>query len=272
MIDNDTSRFADSGYGDWVELPGGDVYFVNYIVDTAPIDRPQIRGYRITRDELLSPTRALHLRFSAPEYRRGKVAGQAGWVRQRPELWRTTEWLEDIDYGPLGNYVVIDGEQMTGSRNRGGNEEVVRLDVGPYDLDREEVELSIVHRGRQRVAIVRLADQAAHTIVELRSDEVYDQLWARDNRGVPYPSDITVGDGWWRTGVRVSSGRVELRSAPAGDDPGSAGAPWATLIADDTYPHHSALAALVIALGDAGGFYIDEIAIAHHLAVRSRPT
>ena len=33
MIDNDTSPFADHGYGDWAELPGGDVYAVNYLVD-----------------------------------------------------------------------------------------------------------------------------------------------------------------------------------------------------------------------------------------------
>ena len=43
MIDNDTSWHADHGYGDWVELPGGDVYVVNYIVDDAPM--AQIRGY-----------------------------------------------------------------------------------------------------------------------------------------------------------------------------------------------------------------------------------
>ena len=194
-IDNDTSPHADHGYGDWVELPGGDVYVVNYLVDDAPVDRPQIRGYRIPRDELFLPRRNQKIDFAPPEYRRGKLAGQAGWVRQIPALWGTTEWLERVDYGPLGNYVVIDGERMTGSRNLGGNEEVVRLDVGPYDLERETVALTLVHRGRQRVAIVRLADQDANTIVELRSDSVYDDLWLRDNRSVPYRSGVAAGTG-----------------------------------------------------------------------------
>jgi hypothetical protein len=32
-------------------------------------------------------------------------------------------------------------------------------------------------------------------------------------------------------------------------------------VPDATYPRHSALAAIVVALGDAGGFYVDAIAI-----------
>lgn len=263
MIDNDTSPCADQGYGDWVELPGGDVYVVNYLVDAAPVDRPQIRGYRLSRDELFRPQRRLTIDFAAPRYRRGKVAGQAGWVRQIPELWGTTEWLERVDYGPLGNNVVIDGERLTGSRNIGGLEEVVRLDVGPYDLEREAVEMTVTHRGRQRVAILRLADQDADTIVELRSDSVYEELWARDNRSVPYRSGIRVGDGWWRTTIRLAAGRVEIatRTAAAGAG-GERHAPWATVVPDDTYRHHAAFASLVVALGDAGGFYVDDITIA----------
>ena len=262
MIDNDTSPFADHGYGDWVELPGGDVYAVNYLVDTASEDRPQIRGYRLRRDELLAPSRELTIDFAPPEYRRGKLAGQAGWVRQIPELWRTTEWLEQVDYGPLGNNVVIDGERMTGSRNVGGLEEVVRRDVGPYDLEREVVELTVTHRGRQRVAILRLDDQDANTIVELRSDSVYEELWARDNRSVPYLSGIEVGDEWWRTTIRLAGGRVEVATRRRdGDARAGEEASWATVVPDETYRHHSALAAIVVALGDAGGFYVDDITI-----------
>jgi hypothetical protein len=41
----------DGGYGGWVELPGGDIYAVNYITDDAP--KPQIRGYRLSRKVLL---------------------------------------------------------------------------------------------------------------------------------------------------------------------------------------------------------------------------
>ena len=259
MIDNDTSPHADHGYGDWVELPGGDIYVVNYLVDDAPVDRPQIRGYRMTRDELFAPQRDREIDFAPPDYRRGKLAGQAGWVRQIPALWGTTEWLERIDYGPLGNNVVIDGQQMTGSRNHGGNEEVVRLDVGPYDLQREGVELTLVHRGRQRVAIVRLADQDANTIVELRSDSVYDDLWVRDNRSVPYRSGIVVGEQWWRSTFRIAGGKVAVTTAGAAGERRSG--PWATVLPDDTYPCHAALTAIVVALGDHGGFYVDRIAI-----------
>ena len=78
MIDNDTSPFADHGYGDWVELPGGDVYAVNYIVDTASEDRPQIRGYRLRRDELLAPSR------SSPSTSRRPSTAAASW-RGRPD-------------------------------------------------------------------------------------------------------------------------------------------------------------------------------------------
>ena len=41
----------DGGYGGWVELPDGSIYAVNYITDDAP--KPQIRGYRLSRQVLL---------------------------------------------------------------------------------------------------------------------------------------------------------------------------------------------------------------------------
>ncbi len=263
MIDNDTSPHSDHGYGDWVELPGGYVYVVNYIVDTAPVDRPQIRGYRLSNDELYSPQRKQTINFTSPSYRRGKIAGQGGWVRQIPELWRTTEWLENVDYGPIGNNVVIDGDCMTGSRNIGGLEEVVRLDVGPYDLEREVVKLSVVHRGRQAVAILRLDDQDANTILELRSDLVYDQLWARDNRSVPYLSGIQVEDDWLCTTIFLKQGQAALATQQigGGDMHRDQKDAWATIVPDDTYQHHSAFSAVVVALGDSGGFYIDSIEI-----------
>ena len=46
------------------------------------------------------------------------------------------------------------------------------------------------------------------------------------------------------------------RDARAGEE-----ASWATVVPDETYRHHSALAAVVVALGDAGGFYVDDITI-----------
>lgn len=44
-IDRDRSKTPDSGYSAWVELDGGEIIMVNYIVDDAP--RAYIRGYRI---------------------------------------------------------------------------------------------------------------------------------------------------------------------------------------------------------------------------------
>ena len=128
--------------------------------------------------------------------------------------------------------------------------------------DQIVVELTVTHRGRQRVAILRLDDQDANTIVELRSDSVYDEVWARDNRSVPYLSGIEGGDEWLRTTIRLAAGRVGLstcgRDANAGD---GSEAPWATVVPDETYARHSALAAIVVALGDAGGFHVDDITI-----------
>lgn len=52
IIDLDTSTsHPDWGYGGWVELPDGDIYAVEYIAHDAP--KPQIRGYRISREKLL---------------------------------------------------------------------------------------------------------------------------------------------------------------------------------------------------------------------------
>ena len=267
MIDNDTSRFADHGYGDWVELPGGDIYVVNYVVDDAPEDRPQIRGYRISRDELFErlPARKFTIDFAGPDYRRGKLASQQSWVRQIPELWGTTQWLEEPGLGYLGNYVIIDpesgdgGPAITGTRNLGGKEEVVRRDIGPYDLLREEVDFTIVHRGRQRVAIVRLVDEHSRIIIELRSDSVFEQIWAMDNRGHFYHSGMDAGEAWLETRIRVSEKRVEVRTGAGGGE--IAGEPWAVVIPDESYDSHAALAAVVIALGDEGGFFIDRMSV-----------
>ena len=56
VIDTDTSSHPDQGYSGWVELPDGDIYAVNYIADDAP--KPQIRGYRISREALLKARHA----------------------------------------------------------------------------------------------------------------------------------------------------------------------------------------------------------------------
>ena len=180
-------------------------------------------------------------------------------MRQIPALWGTTEWLERVDYGPLGNYVVIDGERMTGSRNLGGNEEVVRLDVGPYDLERETVALTPGasgpatggHRapgrpGRQHHR--RVAQRTPCTTT----------CGCATAAASRHRSGIAAGTGWWHSVIRLAGGSVTVATGTE-DAPGAV--PWATVIPDDSYPRHSALTAIVVALGDAGGFYVDSIAI-----------
>jgi len=54
MIDVDRHGHPDGGYGSWVELPDGDIYAVQYITDDAPVGKPQIRGYLISRKKLLN--------------------------------------------------------------------------------------------------------------------------------------------------------------------------------------------------------------------------
>lgn len=54
-IDFDRSPKSDTGYSGWVELPSGEIYIVNYIVDDA-WDKGQIRGYALRPEEFILPT------------------------------------------------------------------------------------------------------------------------------------------------------------------------------------------------------------------------
>jgi len=66
LIDNDRSVYPDTGYSGWVQLPGGEMYVVNYIVDDAP--RAQIRGYLVSRkDWFLFPEGAIPWQHASRE-------------------------------------------------------------------------------------------------------------------------------------------------------------------------------------------------------------
>jgi hypothetical protein len=133
---------------------------VSYITDDNPVNRPQIRGYRLSAEHLRVSTQDVTI--SASDYRRGKLALQGQWVRQLPELWPTLEWQEvithqntmfgaghDASSASLGNYVVVvAGEGITGTRNIGGKEEIVRHDVGPFDLWADGVDVEATQSGR----------------------------------------------------------------------------------------------------------------------------
>ena len=54
FVDDDRSIHPDGAYSGWVQLPDGDLYVIQYIVDDAPM--AHIRSYRISRDDwILSP-------------------------------------------------------------------------------------------------------------------------------------------------------------------------------------------------------------------------
>ena len=67
-----------------------------------------------------------------------------------------------------------------------------------------------------------------------------------------------VGDEWWRTPIRLAAGRVEVATQRRDAHASTGGDPWAAVLPDETCRRHCALAAIVVALGDAGGFYVDD--------------
>lgn len=192
------------------------MYAVNYIVDDAPENCPQIRGYRLTDGDLSNPDRSLVIDFEPPDFRRGKLGTQHSWVRQRPDLWQTRGHAAG-SLGTLSNYIVVDQSgdhswsgcaSITGSRNKGGNEEVLRLDVGPFDLAFEQIEITIVHSGRQYFGMFRVLEASGETLVQLRSDFEYDSLWAHDRLGRRSVSGMKVRVGWWETRLRFGKAAV----------------------------------------------------------------
>ena len=51
ILDMDRSVHRDGGYSGWVQLPGGDIFVVDYINDDAPL--AHIRGYRVSRSDVI---------------------------------------------------------------------------------------------------------------------------------------------------------------------------------------------------------------------------
>ncbi len=56
-VDFDRSPKSDTGYSGWVQLPDGEIYIVNYIVDDA-WDKGQIRGYSLHPEDFLIEKKA----------------------------------------------------------------------------------------------------------------------------------------------------------------------------------------------------------------------
>ena len=166
---------------------------------------------------------------------------------------------------------------ITGSRNEGGEEEVLRRDVGPYDLMLEDLGITLTHRGRQNCGIFRVLDANGQTIVQLRSDFLQDCLWAEDRLGFATLSDVNCEAQWWETKLAFTQQELRIYTRPAGK--GDSAQPWCTISLSDRGESETGdnekmkkastasanlvpvVSALVVALGEQGGLYIDRIEI-----------
>jgi sialidase-1 len=90
FLDNDRALSADSGYSGWVQLPGGDLYVVNYVTDDAP--RAHIRGYQVGREDwYLFPEGAIQ--SNPPSDREG------GYYQVGQEMARRQQsWVDQQDW------------------------------------------------------------------------------------------------------------------------------------------------------------------------------
>lgn len=52
-IDYDRSPVSDIGYSGWVQFPDGEIYVCNYLVDDAPTQKAQIRGYSFMPSDIM---------------------------------------------------------------------------------------------------------------------------------------------------------------------------------------------------------------------------
>ena len=282
-IDSDLSPFPDAGYCGWVELPSKDIFAVNYIVDDAPKSRPQIRGYLISRDELLNPNRNITFDFESPAYKRGILASQNGWVQQTPGYWHLGEIFTGNQY--TDNFVLVDDSgkhsysgksSITGSRNGGRGPQVVRHHIGPFDLMEENLEISFIHSGRQYWGVFQVLDAGGRVIVEVRSDFAYDCLYAKYNRSRIIKSNINTEKGWSETKLVFTKDETKILTRDV--NCASFGNPWfvnqnidrghysikdaVNIDLAGTGTLNNVVDSIAIALGEKGNLYIDKISVA----------
>jgi sialidase-1 len=92
VLDNDRSLYPDTGYSGWVQLPNGDLYVVNYIVDDAP--RAQIRGYVVSRrDWFLFPEGAIPWQHASRE---PYIEIAAEWAERQSQLNQKKDWTRRV--------------------------------------------------------------------------------------------------------------------------------------------------------------------------------
>ncbi|MFN0166975.1 MAG: sialidase family protein [Bryobacteraceae bacterium] len=92
LLDNDRSLYPDTGYSGWVQLPGGDMFVVNYIVDDAP--RAQIRGYVVSRkDWFLFPEGAIPWQHASRE---PYIEIAAEWAEKQVRANEKKDWSRKV--------------------------------------------------------------------------------------------------------------------------------------------------------------------------------
>ncbi len=92
LLDNDRSLYPDTGYSGWVQMPGGDMFVVNYIVDDAP--RAQIRGYVVSRkDWFLFPEGAIPWQHASRE---PYIDIAADWAQKQTRTNEKKDWSRRV--------------------------------------------------------------------------------------------------------------------------------------------------------------------------------
>ncbi|MFN0169486.1 MAG: sialidase family protein [Bryobacteraceae bacterium] len=92
VLDSDRSLYPDTGYSGWVQLPGGEMFVVNYIVDDAP--RAHIRGYVVSRkDWFLFPEGAIPWQHASRE---PYIDIAAEWAEKQARANEKKDWSRRI--------------------------------------------------------------------------------------------------------------------------------------------------------------------------------
>jgi len=259
-LDNDLNEHPDYGYPGWVNLPSGDVYACDFIADDAPAAQCQIRGYRLTLDELLHPDR--DATFQASDYQPGPLAGQDDWVHQSGPHSSTVLVKPDegIVPGTISAATMADwvarGVVLPSQDPSQAGAEILRRDIGPFNLHDEHVTVEFEHRGQSQFCGLQVMDDCRAPIVELRSTTASPKLQAYlPGEWRIAAAGPAVGNDWWRSRVEVTAQGVRISSLKAGE--AGSGETWYQA----SLPGLQVVGALGLKLGGEGNFTLRSIEV-----------
>lgn len=178
VIDRDLNKAPDYGYSSWTNTDDGNVLIVQFITDDAPPGRPQIRGYKCSLDEIMNPERDVSIDFSSKEFTAAPLAGQEGWFHIDGDEKQTvvidengmacgidmiieenTKILKDIGWIAPS---IVEEENRT---------QEVCIDIGPFNLYDENIEIEIEHIGISNTASIGLIDDCRACFASIDIDE-----------------------------------------------------------------------------------------------------